>query len=85
METNTYNLEKLVIRLEKIGIKIRIGSNYPWVYLHTVDGNRVDEIFCSEHYFCIGLMPMKLGQFKFNNLSEIFKVIRKYKKNATNN
>lgn len=70
---------RLKERLQKIGIEIEISSNFPWVYLDKVNGNRVDEVFYLEHYFCIGFSPIKLGQFKFNDLSEIFKVIRKYK------
>ena len=83
MQNKDYPLDKLVIRLKKIGIDVKLAGNYPWVYLDEVDGKRVDEIFWSEHYFCIGFMNYKLGTFRFNEFSEIFKVIRKYKKATT--
>lgn len=71
-------LATLKERLKKIGIEIELSVNYPWVYLDSVNGNRVNEVFCSEYYFCIGFMPIRLGNFQFNDLNEIFKVIRKY-------
>jgi hypothetical protein len=84
MESKVLNLDNFVIRLKKIGFQVKLAGNYPWVYLDEVNGMRVEEVFYSEHYFCIGFMQMKLGTFRFNDFSEIFKVIRKYKK-ATNN
>jgi hypothetical protein len=66
-------------RLSKIGIEIGMSSNYPWVYLDTVNGNRVTEIYQSDHYFTIGFMSIRdENEFRFTNLKEIFLVIRKY-------
>ena len=83
MDSETFNLDKFVNRLKKIGIDVKLAGNFPWVYLDEVDGKRVNEVYWSEHYFCIGFMNYQLGTFRFNEFSEIFKVIRKYKKATT--
>jgi len=74
------NFDIFVARMEKLGVKLELSSNYPWVYLDKVNGNTVDDKFRSDHYFTIGFMPIRFnGEFKFTDLNEIFKVIRKYR------
>lgn len=68
-------LNRFVQRLRKIGIEIELIGNFPWVYLHTVNGNRVTEKFHANHGFTV-YMSMS---GKFTDLNEIFKIIRKYK------
>ena len=78
METNKLNI--FIIRMKRIGIDIELFGNYPWIYLHTVNGKRVSERFLAEHGFTIAFLPIKLGEeLKFTDIKEIFKVIRKYK------
>jgi hypothetical protein len=68
-------------RLEKLTINLEFVVNYPWVYLDKINGIKVNEKFEAEHGFCIGFAPIKLnGEFKFTNIKEIFKIIRKYTK-----
>lgn len=74
-------VETLITRLQKIDIQIELLGNYPWIYLDKVNGKRVTEKFHSDHGFTIAFHPIRVGEeLKFTDLGEIFKVIRKYKK-----
>ena len=79
------NLEKLHTfrkRMEKLGIELEMWSNYPWIYIHSVNGNVVkpEDYFHADHGFTVGFHPIKPGQvFEFTDIGEIFKLIRKYK------
>jgi len=78
--TDWSKLDTLVNRLRKINIDIKLISNVPWIYLDTVNENKVKEIFRAEHGFTIGFLPVRIDRdFVFTDLSEIFKIIRKYK------
>lgn len=80
MDNNYTDLNKFVERLKKIGIDIKLSSNYPWIYLDTVNGNPVLEKSQSKYSFTIGFSPIRRGEkFKFTNLKEIFKIIKKYR------
>lgn len=67
-------------RLLKIGIDTTYFANYPWVYLDSICGKKVKEKFASEHYFTVGYMNKG---FEFENLTEIFNLIRKYRNERT--
>ena len=76
-----HNLDSLKERLLKIDIDIEYSASIPWVYLNKINGVRVTEVYQANHGFCIGLLPLKEDRdFKFNDISEIFKLIRKYEK-----
>jgi hypothetical protein len=62
-------------RLARIGIDIEYVGNYPWVYLHRVNGIYVKEKFMSEYGFTI-FFKRADGAVNFN--SEAFKIIRRY-------
>ncbi len=69
-------------RLLKIGITIEMASNYPWVYLEYVNGNRIrhEDYFYGNHGFTIGFNPVKVGhEFMYTDIGKIFEIIRKYK------
>lgn len=75
-------MEKLDImkkRLYRIAIDIEFSANYPWIYAWKVNGKRVKETFEAEHGFTVGFLPV-CGKkpFRFTDLNEIFKMIRKY-------
>lgn len=75
-------INKLVLRLQKIGINIELESNYPWIYLSKVNGNTIkeDDYYQGNHGFTIAFYPIKKNQqMKFTNITELFKVIRKYR------
>lgn len=78
--TSADQLTTFVIRMARIGIKIEMSGNYPWIYLEKVNDCRVAERYHSKHGFTIAFSPIRRGQqLKFTNIGEIFKVIRKYK------
>lgn len=76
-------MEKLTIfrnRMSRIGINLEFIGNYPWIYLDKVNGHKITEKFQANHGFCIGFQPIRPGQtFDFTDITEIFKIIRKYK------
>lgn len=80
ISTNIDMLTTFVNRMKKLGIKIMMLGNYPWIYLHSVNGNIVKETFQARHGFTIAFMPIKTGQkTKFTDISKLFQIIRKYK------
>lgn len=75
-------LDILINRLNKIGIEIVLAGNYPWIYLETVNGNRIKEedFFYGNHGFTIAFLPTKLGKkMEITDIKKTFEVIRKYK------
>ena len=73
-------ISRLITRLEKIGITIELIGNYPWIYLHKVNGNRVLERYQAEHGYTIAFTPIKPKQeLKLLNIKYLFEIIRKYK------
>lgn len=72
------SIDSFFKRLRKIGIEITMSGNYPWVYLDTVNGNRVKEKLHSNHGFTIFFRAIRPGEKdKLTDISLIFKTIRK--------
>ncbi len=71
-------LDKLYRRLRKLGIEITLIGNYPWIYLHKVNGNLVTEKFRAEHGFTIAFLVGVRG-VELTDRKKIFEIIRKYK------
>ena len=72
-------LEIFQKRLSKIGINIVFWSNYPWVYIDTINGKKVIEKFQAEHGFTVLFRQTRFdNKDEFTNISEIFKLIRQY-------
>ena len=68
-----------VERLQKIGVEVKLGCNYPWIYIDNINGKRVTETFQANHGFTIAFLPIKKEQeIAFTDITEIFKLIRKY-------
>ena len=66
-------------RLEKIGIKVELSSNVPWVYLRRVNGKHVEGTYMSEHCFTAFWHATKLShnyEFKFTDRRTVFKKVR---------
>lgn len=77
---NYAELIKFVERLKKIGIVLYLSGNYPWIYIDRINDKKVTEKFQANHGFTLGYYPVKCnGDFKFSDLTEIFKLIKKYK------
>ena len=76
-------MEKLttfINRLERIGIKLELSGNAPWIYIDKINGKKVTERFQGNHGFTIMFYPIKKDQpYEFTDLKEIFNLIRKYK------
>jgi len=77
-------MDKLTVfveRLQKIGIKVELAGNYPWIYLDYINGKRVTEKFKANHGFTIAFVPLKKDkEIDFTDIGEIFKLIRQYTK-----
>ena len=72
-------LTVFVDRLTKIGIDVTLAGNYPWIYLNTINGKRVTELYEGNHGFTVAWYPTKnRPTTKFTDITEIFKVLRKY-------
>jgi hypothetical protein len=72
-------LTVFVERMKKLNIDIELAGNYPWVYINKINGKRVTEIFEANHGFTVAFLPIRDGQeLRFTDISEIFKLIRKY-------
>jgi hypothetical protein len=78
-------MEKLDVfmkRMEKLGIEIKLGGNFPWIYIDEINGKEIeeDDYFYGNHGFTIAFYPTRVGQeMKFTDITEIFKLIRKYR------
>ena len=73
-------ITNFVERLQKIGINVKLAGNFPWIYLTEINGKRVTEKFQSDHGFTIAFFPIRLDQkLELTDITEIFKLIRKYK------
>lgn len=73
-----------VERLKKIGITIELTGNIPWIYLDTVNGNRVrkEDWINANHGYTIAWYPVRRGEkprLNWNDMKQTFKIIRKYK------
>ena len=76
-----YKITSFINRLKKIGVRVDLCSNYPWVYIYKINGKRVTETFMGDYGFTIMILPIKKEQKEeFTDIGEIFKLIRKYTK-----
>lgn len=69
-------------RMSKIGIELELEGNVPWIYLKSVNGNRVrPEDYNANHGYTIAWYPVKLGDtIKLDSdLNRTSNIIRKYK------
>ena len=73
-----------VERLKKIGIEVKLVGNYPWVYIDEICGIKVKERFEGNHGFTLIFLPSRLDSpvSEFTDITEIFKLIRKYSREA---
>lgn len=73
-------LDIFISRMKKMGIDIELIGNYPWIYIDTINGKSVTEQFRSDYYFTVAFLPIRDNQeITFTDITEIFKLIRKYK------
>lgn len=76
-------MNKLTIflnRMKRIGIKIELVGNIPWIYIDTINGKKIKEKYDSDYRFTIGYSPVKANdEFTFIDIKVLFDLIRKYK------
>lgn len=77
-------IKVFVERLKKIGIEVKLVGNYPWVYIDEICGIRVKERFEGNHGFTLIFLPCRNDSppSEFTDITEIFKLIRKYSREA---
>jgi len=77
-------ITRFVERLKKIGIDVKLTGNFPWVYIDEICGIRVTESFAANHGFTLIFLPGRNDSpvSEFTDIEEIFKLIRKYVKEA---
>jgi hypothetical protein len=77
-------ITRFVERLKKIGIDVKLSGNFPWVYIDEICGIRVTEKFEANHGFTLIFLPGRNDSpvSEFTDITEIFKLIRKYSREA---
>jgi hypothetical protein len=75
-------LDRLILRLKKINIKIELAGNYPWIYLDKVNGNKIkkEDYYLGNWGFTIAFLPIKPDkEMELTDIKKVFEIIRKYK------
>lgn len=74
-------IERFGRRLDRIGIDVQLSANCPWVYLDSVDGIEVTELFMANHGFTAFWLPINVGQdIVFTDRRVVFAKVREYAK-----
>jgi hypothetical protein len=74
-------ITRFVRRLKRIGIDVQLSANAPWVYLDSVNGIEVTELFKAEHGFTAFWLPVNVGQdIVFSDRRVVFAKVREYAK-----
>jgi hypothetical protein len=85
MSADLTKLDVFRKRMKKLNIDIELMGNVPWIYIHKINGKRIqpEDYFEGNHGFTVGFHPIRPDQvFEFTDISRIFKLIRKYKSNG---
>jgi hypothetical protein len=74
---------KLRERLKKIGIDIELEGNVPWIYLKSVNGNKIkpEDWINANHGYTIGWYPISVVDeisLNWHDIKTTFMLIRKY-------
>jgi hypothetical protein len=67
-------------RLSKIGIKIELSLNYPWIYIDRINGKKVTEKYLGNHGFTAAFSIK--DSVVFTDIDKIFWLIRMYSNNS---
>ena len=71
-------ISTLIERCKYLSIELELHGNYPWIYLHSVNGNIVKERFQANHGFTAFTLGMD-NTTRWSDRREVFKIIRKYR------
>lgn len=71
-------------RLKKIGTEIELKGNAPWIYLESVNGNKVkpEDWVNANLGYTIGWFPLRVDDeftLNWNDIKITFNIIRKYR------
>ena len=70
-------ISSFINRLNKIGIKVELFGNYPWVYLDKVNGKKVTGAFLANHGYTAFFKGVRKEQpDTITNITTIFNKIR---------
>jgi hypothetical protein len=72
-------------RMKKLGIDVKLIGNYPWIYIDTINGNKIKEedFYYGNHGYTIAFMPTKIGEeLEFIDITKTINLIKKYRKNT---
>ncbi len=73
-------IKSFVTRLDKIGVKVQLIGNYPWVYLDKINDIKVKGTYMAMHGFTIFFVGIKkengIFQDKITDIPIIFAKIR---------
>lgn len=75
-------IQIFINRLKKIGIELELEGNVPWIYLKSVNGNKVrPEDYSANHGYTIAWHPVRLGDKPHldEDIKRTFDIIRKYR------
>lgn len=72
-------IESFVKRMERVGVKVELVGNYPWIYIDRINGKKVTERYLGNHGFTLCFLPLRDQKTEFTDITEIFKLIRKYR------
>ena len=72
-------IERFVRRLKKIGIKVELGSNVPWIYLNSVNGKAIRQTYGGNHGFTVFMMSASITakkKYRWTDIRIVFAKIR---------
>ena len=77
-------IKVFVERLKKLGIEVKLQGNFPWVYISEICGIKVKERLYGNHGFTLIFLPGRTDSppSEFTDITETFKLIRKYSREA---
>ena len=79
-------LTSFINRMNRIGIDVKLAGNFPWIYINSINGKRVTETFQANHGFTVAFLPVRNDkEIEFTDITETFKLIRKYITKDKNN
>lgn len=77
MAKNEHIIGQFVRRLGKIGVDVKLDGNFPWVYLNSVNGKRVTELFYGNHGFTAFFIPVSNKMpVRFSDRRRVFQKVR---------
>ena len=77
-------------RMKRIGIELELEGNAPWIYLKSVNGNKIhpEDWINANHGYTIAWYPLTIQKdftLNWHDIKLTFKLIRKYAKIASHN